>query len=183
MTPQGIKTQIDKWCAHALETELDEWVNRKEDDLVRVWTRWNGSEFNKSIPVIKAIHYFPEINDPMIIKRAFIDFRTEWDYQIETNLELAEFTNKNMEVRYIKNKTVANAQQRDFIDKKIWFTTSEAEGGPPHPHDDVYIYVSAAPDELHPIDDRFCRGDTIFGYNKIGKRKDGKPGCYIHCNS
>ena len=184
MTPAGLRQIIDQWCAQGVENDEGNWVNRKDAELVRVWTKWEGSEYNQSIPVIKAIHYFPDIEDPIIIKRAFIDFRTEWDYQIETNIELTEFTNKNMEVRYIKNKTVANTQQRDFIDKKIWFTTSEASGTAVNEEDDeIYVYVTSAPNELYAIDDRYMRGDTLFGYNRIGRRKDGKPGCYIHCNS
>lgn len=119
----------------------------------------------------------------MIIKRAFVDFRTEWDYQVETNLELEKYSNQNTEVRYIKNRAVAGVQQRDFVDKKLWFKTSQAEGTPPSVDDEVYVFVSSAPDELYPVDSRYTRGDTLVGYNRIGKRKDGKPGCYLHCVS
>lgn len=45
------------------------------------------------------------------------------------------------------------------------------------------MFVSSAPDELVPNNNKFLRGDTLIGINRIGKRKDGKPGCYFHCIS
>jgi hypothetical protein len=47
--------------------------------MLNVKTSCSGSEFNKEFPIISFEHFFPEIQDPMIIKAAYNEFRHEWD--------------------------------------------------------------------------------------------------------
>lgn len=70
---------MDQWIAEGVENDLGNWSLRKEADLIKVWTRFEGSEFNTSIPIIRCEHYFPLVNDPEIIFKALTLHRTEWD--------------------------------------------------------------------------------------------------------
>ena len=62
--PKVLKDYMDQWIAQGIENDEGNWDNRKNDELIRVWTRWNGSEFNQSLPLVRTEHYFPDIDDP-----------------------------------------------------------------------------------------------------------------------
>lgn len=63
--------------------------------MIRVWTRWDGSEFNKSLPLIRTEHIFPDIEDPELIRKAIMDYRMDWDKSIELNEEFDELRTEN----------------------------------------------------------------------------------------
>ena len=63
---------------------------------------------------------------------------------------------------------------REFIDKKIFFTSAENE------NEDIYIWVTSVPNELYPASNEYVRSDTLQGIVKIGKRKFPERGCYMH---
>jgi len=65
---------------------------------------------------------------------------------------------------------VANTSQREFIYKKIFFSSDNG---------DIYLWITSCPDELHPIN-QYTRSDSLLGINIMGKRKNGEPGCYLH---
>ena len=100
-----------------------------------------------------------------------MDYRLEWDKSIEINEEFKEFRTDNTMVCRIVNKSIANTSQREFIDKKIYFKSTD--------NDDIYLWITSCPDELHPINN-YTRSDSLLGINRMGKRTDGKPGCYLH---
>jgi len=37
---------MDAWVAQGIDNDEGNWNNRKQNELIRVWTRWDGSEFN-----------------------------------------------------------------------------------------------------------------------------------------
>lgn len=93
--PKALKIYIDEWCAQGIENGEGNWEQRKDTELLKVWTRSDGSEFNHNIPAIRCEHHFPDIDDPEVIKRALIDFRTEWDDQMDISKVLDEYGNQN----------------------------------------------------------------------------------------
>ena len=175
---------MDTFIAEGVDNKLGNWESRKATEHVKVWTRWEGTEFNSDMPVVRAEHYFPDIDDPEVIFKAFVQWRREWDDQIEVNDELTEFTNDHTVVNHVVNKSVIGTQQREFIDKKIYFRTSDVQPDVDPQDDEIYMWVTSAPNELHPVDpSKFTRADTLLGIQRMGRRKDGKPGCYLHAIS
>ena len=84
-------------------------------------------------------------------------------------------------VSHTVNKSVIGTDPREFIDKKIFFKTSEVENVPVE-DDEIYLWVTSAPDEVIPPNPKkYVRSDSLLGINRMGRRKDGKPGCYLHC--
>ena len=64
---------------------------------------------------------------------------------------------------------------REFIDKKIFFTSESNEN-----EEEIYIWVTSVPNELYPESNDYVRSDTLQGIVKIGKRKFPEKGCYMH---
>ena len=52
-------------------------------------------------------------------------------------------------VSHTVNKSVIGTDPREFIDKKIFFKTSEVENVPVE-DDEIYLWVTSAPDEVIP---------------------------------
>lgn len=75
---------------------------------------------------MKTEHYFTDIDDPEIIKKAFIEDRLAWDTGVESFQELEEFTTAYTSVHRLLLKSVSVVSQREFIDKKLFFTRKEA---------------------------------------------------------
>ena len=148
--------------------------------MCKVWNRWEGSEFSKTQPVLRTELYFPDIDNPEMILKALLHDRLEWDKSVDKNEELTEYCNGNTFVVRTVNKSVIGTAQREFIDKKIYFRASDAEEVDPM-QDDIYLWVTSAPDELVPITSSYVRSDSLLGIQRMGRRKDGKPGCYLHC--
>ena len=65
------------------------------------------------------------------------------------------------------------------MDKKIWFrdsdTSSKAESAAAA--DDIYLWVSSAPDSSYPMNKAYVRARSLLGLTRIRKNRDGKPGC------
>ena len=54
------------------------------------------------------------------------EFKYEWDTKSELIEELKEFSNKNIMVQRTVRKPVMNTQKREFVEKRVSFTRSEA---------------------------------------------------------
>ncbi len=57
----------------------NEWTNQLLSEMINVKTSCSGSEFKKELPIISVENFFPEIQDPLIVKAAYNEFRHEWD--------------------------------------------------------------------------------------------------------
>ena len=97
---------MDQWIAEGVENDEGNWEKRKEDPLIKVWNRFEGSEFNKNCPIIRCEHYFPDIDDPNQIFEGLIKYRQEWDSANDVVEEIPEFTNKNTMIHRIVVKSV-----------------------------------------------------------------------------
>lgn len=64
------------------------------------------------MPISRAEHYFPDIDDPRIIFAAIQDFKHEWDDKISKIEKLEEFRNKNSDCTLIEFKGVAGTSNR-----------------------------------------------------------------------
>lgn len=189
-----MKRYMDKW----VQEDLKEWDTRKQRENVKVWIRWRGCEVNPDYPIIRAEHYFPNIEDPRIVLSLFNEFKREWDNSATSWDELTEFRSKNCFVNCILQKPILGTSTREMLDKKIIFKCQEAldecddpeaELGDGQP-DDIYVWATSAPNEMHEIKPGSCRIDTFLGVMIIGRMnekhcptsKDGKPmltkGCY-----
>lgn len=59
------------------------WYLNIDNEKMKIWTRLRGTEFDANQPCIKVEHYFPDIEEPHVIRLAYNDFRTEWDKKVE----------------------------------------------------------------------------------------------------
>jgi len=108
-----------------------------------------------------------------------IDYRMEWDKSQETHDEMIELGNSNTRVFRTVNKSIANTAPREFIDKKIWFKSSDVPGVTvDEGYNDIYLWITSVPDSLFPKNKKFCRADSLLGITRFGRNRDGKPGCF-----
>ena len=91
---------------------------------------------------MRVEHYFPLIDDPDLILKALNDWRPEWDNSMSIISELTEFRSSNTQVHRLVNKAVLGTQQREFIDKKFFFTAEDSS---------IYMWVTSAPDNVFPL--------------------------------
>lgn len=152
--------------------------------------------------MVKCEYYYPDVQDPKDIYDAIYDRRLEWDNGIAECEEVKKFTTKHTSVHRLLHKSILNTTQRDFIDKKFIFTKGEAKikDGTDHASDDdddIYLWVTSAPDEVYPVDANSCRATSLFGIIRIGRVKnwphatrhfqkhdmDPSSGCYLHIMS
>ena len=49
----------------------------------------------RDLPIARAEFYFPDIEDPRILKAAMNEFKKNWDTKSEVIEELKQFSNKN----------------------------------------------------------------------------------------
>ena len=119
--------------------------------------------------------------DPQIIFDSMNWKRMEWDQQMTEVIELTEWTTKHTSVHVLNNKSVIGTTPRQFIDKKIFFRTSDVDPAVKGTDkDEIYIWVTSGPDELYPLDSKFVRAHANLGIQKIGRNKNGKAGCFMH---
>lgn len=91
--------------------------------------------------IIRAIHHPDE--------------RKKWDKDIEV-AEVIKVINKNILLWYQKNQSkVKFINQRDFLEKKVWFTHEKKE----------YVFFTSIPDEVRPVEDKITRAYTVIGYH------------------
>jgi len=147
------------------------WVHRKTTDIIKVWTRYQGTEMNPSIPCLKVEHYFPNVKDPEEVLKAYNEQRPIWDRSMDVCEELPEFKNENTIVHRLVNRSVFGMSKREFIDKKIFFRRGN----------ELYVWVSFCPDDSYECKPPHIRSYSIMGFNKIGVLPSG--GCYLHCIS
>lgn len=91
--PLSLKTFIDKWISEGVDNREGGWEPRKSSPLIRVWTRWNGTKALPSMPMIRVEHYFPDVDDPMIVHLAMNEYRHEWDSEALTITDMEEYSN------------------------------------------------------------------------------------------
>lgn len=176
-----LKNYMDKWIEEGVTNNEGNWEKRKEAELVKVWNRWEGSEFSMGNPVLRAEHYFPDINDKEVLLQALLHERMEWDKTLEKCDELTDFTNEHTIVHHCVNKGVLGTQGREFIDKKIYFRTSDIDPQlKGKDQDEIYLWVTSAQDDIVPNNpSKNTRAQSIIGMWRIGKRPNG-CGLYLH---
>lgn len=103
------------------------WDLRKETEFIKVWIKWSGSEINKSLPITRCEHYFPDVENPEIIFDSYNQHRHKWDKTFKVNEELPEYTNKNTLIYHLVNTSIMNLPCREFIDKRIYFRTRDVQ--------------------------------------------------------
>ena len=67
-----MKAYMDKFIAEGVLNNEGNWDLRKDDKLIKVWTRYDGTEFNDEQPLLRTEHYFPDIDDPEIILKSLL---------------------------------------------------------------------------------------------------------------
>ena len=75
-------------------------------------------------------------------------------------------------------KPVAGTSAREFLDKKIWFRDSDTGDAVEEGYNDIYCWITSAPDSFWPIEKKIVRAQGIIGISRFGKRRDG-PGCFV----
>ena len=123
----------------------------------------NGTQLHKNVPVVFSSHIIQDCDDMDMILKVLCDHRHEFDSNIEKYVELKQYRNDYTMVYYFLNKVIAGVSKRDFVEKKIWFKTD----------DEIFLYISSVPDSFYATPKKVVRGETILGYNKISRRKDG----------
>jgi len=93
--PYQMMKYMDRWIDEAVMNQNGNWDLRVYSRINKIWTRWNGSEFNNKIPCMKCEYYFENVDDPSIIIAALLDFRMEWDTDIDQLEELEEYRSEN----------------------------------------------------------------------------------------
>ena len=53
--------------AEGIENDNGNWVLKKSNEYLKCYVNWDGSEYSSEIPLLRAIYYFPEINDQKLI--------------------------------------------------------------------------------------------------------------------
>ena len=75
---------------------------------------------------MRTEYYFTNINDPKLILNAITDTRHLWDNSLDSFDEIAELRTEHTSVHRLLMNSVINLSQREFIDKKMYFTRAEA---------------------------------------------------------
>ena len=134
---------------------------------------------NQSLPKVSALHIFPEISDPNFILSALNEWRHEWDESMDQCEELTQFRNPSTRVHRLVNKSVMGTSCREFIDKKLFFHTSEMSDVEESQSDEIYMWVTSTPNEVYQLNPKYTRADSLLGMYKIG-HMEGSPGCYVY---
>jgi len=73
---------MDKYIAEGIENNEGNWELRKDTELGKVWTRWEGTEFSPDFPVIRCEHYLAGVKDIDLVMRCIndADKRNQWDF-------------------------------------------------------------------------------------------------------
>jgi hypothetical protein len=171
--PLSMKKFIDKW----FKEDPKGWDLRKQGPLLRVQTRWAGTTALPSMPIIKFDHYFPDIEDPLVVHLAMNEFRQEWDSEIESITDMDELSNHCTYAKEIRVKPVFNFSSRQLLEKKFYFQCQEAldlssdpeselgEGSP----EDIYDWFTSLPNEVKEADRNSVRAEVALGLNIISK--------------
>lgn len=64
------------------------------------------------MPMIRVEHYFPEIDDPMIVHLAMNEYRHEWDSDAQSITDIPEHSNHCTYSKNIILKPVFNSSSR-----------------------------------------------------------------------
>ena len=72
--------------------------------------------------MMKIEHLFLDVDDPKLVLQAINETRIKWDTGIERFDELKEYTSENTSVHRLLMNSILNLSQREFIDKKFFFT-------------------------------------------------------------
>ena len=74
---------------------------------------------------------------------------------------------------------MVGVSQREFLDKRVFFHKSEVKELEEGENDDIFVWLSAAPNEIFPEEpSKYVRAETIFGFMRIGKMENG--GTFLH---
>ena len=78
-SPLSIKRYMDSWINDGRNDDYKGWDLKKNSKLSKVWVRWTGCSVDPDYPIIRAEHYFPDIDDPRIILACYNELKHEWD--------------------------------------------------------------------------------------------------------
>jgi len=156
--------------------ESKSWEQKKATELSKVRLR-KGSDFHATLPTIGHEHIFPDCNDPEFLLKCLNDYRMEWDDSLEAYDEIQQYTTHCTQINRVLMKPVAKTSKREFLDKKIWFRESDTGDTFEEGYNDIYLWITSAPDSFWPITKDIVRADGLIGITRFGKRRDG-PGCY-----
>ena len=83
--------------------------------------------------------------------------------------ELTQFRNPNTRVQRLINKSVMGTSCREFIDKKLFFSTSDINPLKENEQDDIYMWVTSTPNDVYPMNPKYTRADSLIGMYRIGR--------------
>lgn len=159
---------------------------------------------------MRTEYYFTNTNDPKLILDAITETRNLWDDGLDCFDEIEGLRTEHTSVHRLLMNSVLNLSQREFIDKKIYFTRAEAIAQAKERgllelekeldqiednSDDIFVWTTSAPNDLYPICPNFTRSDSIVGIMRIGRIATWPPaqkhldrfnvdysngGCYSH---
>lgn len=102
----SLKKYMDSWINDGKDDNYKSWDMKKNTKFAKVWIRWKGTEIDPDYPIIRAEHYFPDIDDPKIVIACLNEMKQEWDQSQHSQDEVTEFRSKNCYIVSIKMKSV-----------------------------------------------------------------------------
>ena len=111
--------------ALAEDNPQEKWSKKLKNQYIKVQLKSSGSQFSKKIPVFRGEHIFPDCEHPSLLMRALEEERFEWEDTTDKFNKLTQYYSTNIQVNRILNKSYLKSAQREFVDKKILFRTSD----------------------------------------------------------
>ena len=79
------------------------------------------------LPLFQVEYYFPDIDDPRILKATLLDFRDRFDTDKKERIErLPALENANTSVHHILCTSNAFVSARDSVEKRFFFLAADA---------------------------------------------------------
>ena len=147
-----MRVVIEGVIAEVLPESEVSWKLQIDTELCKVWSRDQGFEVAPDLPVAQSEHYFRDMDDPLELLAAYEDDRFTWDRgSYETFEFMPDYESENILcVRTVMSKQIALLDsQREFVEKRIKFTSSQLDGGSfAHESTEHYLWVASLPDDL-----------------------------------
>lgn len=148
-----------------------------------MWTRSTGTNANPNMPMIRIEHYFPDVDDPLIVHLALNEYRHEWDNESKSITDMKEISNHCTYSKDIVLKPVFKTKSRQYVEKRFFFQCKEALEMSKNPHkelgngfeDDIYFWCSSLPSGFREVDPSNVLVDQMFDINIIGKMANMPP--------
>lgn len=181
--PLSMKQFIDAWIDNGYHADENGWKLRKAGPLLKVWTNTKLPTKASSIPILRVEHYFPDVDDPMLIFLAMNEYRQEWDSEAASITDFVELANQNTYCKQIVLKPVLKSYSRELLEKRFFFQSQRALDMSENAQeelgtgfaDDVYEYLTSMPDNVMEKNKNYVRADTPLGMNRIGRMTNRPP--------